>query len=101
MAVVARTYTALCFDPKRFVCNFCNKEKSSNVTYLKRHMVSSACCAPVNVKRKPLALLLAGQHNGSNDGEWLQRLKRELAEDISTPAGAAEEPNGVISGKRR
>ena len=96
MSDPVRAYMVVCSDSRRAVCNFCEKELSSNVTYFKRHIVSRACCAPDDVKSKLVGLLLSGQHNVSANTDRLQRLKRTL-DDVAVDVHA---PGMLAGGKR-
>ncbi|KAK1865080.1 hypothetical protein I4F81_007615 [Pyropia yezoensis] len=102
MSDPARDFTTVCSDPKRAVCNFCEKELSANVTYLKRHIASRACRAPDDVKRKMADRLLSEQHKVSVSTDRLQRLKRKLDETAvvnEAPQGDRPSP-GVAIGQR-
>ena len=99
MSDPVRAYTSVCSDPKLTVCNCCKKQLPSNVTYLKRHIASSVCTAPHDVKRKIEDRLLAGQHKASVDTNRMQRLKRKLDEAAGDgePAGGKQLATGVAT----
>jgi len=101
MSDPVRAYTTVCSDPKRTLCNFCKKQFSSNVTSLKRHIASSVCTAPNDVKRKMADRLLAGQHKASVDTNRTQRLKRKLNEAAGDGelAGRQQSATGAAIGQ--
>lgn len=88
-------YATVCSDRKRAVCSWCKKEKTANVTYLKRHMLSSACSAPDDVKLKLSTCLLKGQHKESTSTERLRGMKRTLEQTDDEDDG-----NGTSGCKR-
>ncbi|GAB0496782.1 hypothetical protein MMPV_008098 [Pyropia vietnamensis] len=90
-------YATLCSDRKRVVCSWVKQEETSNVTYLKRHMISSACSAPDDVKLKLLTYLLKGQHRESTSTERLT-LEESDEEADGSNAGGAQRPSPETRG---